>query len=212
MRFVVIGLGSIGERYVRNLHALGYRDIAVVRRSRRLPRTVPEDNFETFFDLHDALATGPAAVIVANPTALHVPAAIDAVRAGAHVLVEIPLSSGFERVAELHAEAETRGLTVLMGHNLRFHPCLLKVNEVVQSGSLGAPVFPRAEFGEFLPGCHPWEDYRTGYAARKELGGGAVLTSIHELDFLYWLLGPVSDVAAMVGCVGGLEMNVEDSA
>jgi len=211
MRFLIVGLGSIGERHVRNLQALGYRDIAVVRRARRPPRTVPESSFETFLDLRDALDTRPQAVIVANPTALHLPVALDAIRAGAHVLMEIPLAASVAGIAELQAEVDSRGLTLLMGHNLRFHPCLLKMNDLIRQGSLGAPVFARAEFGQYLPGCHPWEDYRTGYAASRALGGGVTLTSIHEIDFLYWILGPVTDIAAMAGCNGGLAVDVEDS-
>jgi predicted dehydrogenase len=212
MRFVIVGLGSIGERYVRNLLALGHTDIAVVRRERRPPRTVSDERFETYLDLDEALRTKPQAVIVANPTALHVPVALAAVRAGAHVLMEIPLASSLNHVAELRDAVNKRGAVVLMGHNLRFHPCLLKLRELVAGGGLGRPVFARAEFGEYLPGCHPWEDYRDGYAARQALGGGAVLTSIHEVDFLHWLLGPVTEVAAMVGRTGGLEMDVEDTA
>src|SRR3989442_13410528 len=180
MGFDIVGLGSIGERYVRNLRALGYIDIAVVRRARRTPRTVPEESFETYVDLGEALRTKPQAVIVTNPTAHHVPVALEAVRAGAHVLMEIPLASSFNLVGDLREEAERRGSVILMGHNLRFHPCLLKMKEIVEGGSLGLPVFARAEFGEYLPACHPWEDYRIGYAARQALGGGAVFTSLHE--------------------------------
>jgi predicted dehydrogenase len=212
MRILIVGLGSIGERYVRNLLALGHTDIAVVRRVRRPPRTVSENSFETYVDLRDALETKPQAVIVANPTSLHVPVALAAVRTGAHVLMEIPLASSFDQVAELRDAADRRGSIVLMGHNLRFHPCLLKLKEIVDRQTLGPPVFARAEFGEYLPGCHPWEDYREGYAARRTLGGGAVLTSIHEVDFLYWMLGPVTEIAAMAGYAGGLEMDVEDTA
>jgi len=212
LRFLIVGLGSIGERHVRNLLALGYHDVHVVRRAPAPPRTVSPSSFTTHLDLGEALSVRPHAVVIAAPTAMHVAIALEAVRMGAHVLIEVPLASSLEGVEELRREAEGRRAVVLMGHNLRFHPCLVKMKELVDSGKIGSPIFARAEFGEHLPACHPWEDYRTGYAARRALGGGVVLTSIHEVDFLYWMLGPVVEVAAMTGRLGGLDIDVEDTA
>jgi predicted dehydrogenase len=212
MRFLVVGLGSIGERYVRNLRSLGFTDIDVVRRQARPPRTIKESDFTTFTSLDEALDRRPAGVIVANPTSLHAATALAAARAGAHLLIEIPLASSLEQLDELTSVVAAHRLSVVMGHNLRFHPCLMTMKKMVDDGAVGQPIFARAEFGEFLPGCHPWEDYRTGYAARKDLGGGAILTSIHEIDFLQWILGDVTDVAAMTTRGGGLELDVEDTA
>ena len=47
----------------------------------------------------------------------------------------------------------------------------------------------RIEIGEYLPGWHTYEDYRRMYASRADLGGGVVLSQIHELDYVYWLFG-----------------------
>jgi predicted dehydrogenase len=70
----------------------------------------------------------------------------------------------------------------------------------------------RAHWGEYLPGWHPWEDYRQGYSARSDLGGGVILTLSHPLDYLRWLLGDVSEVWAFSGTLGELGVEVEDSA
>jgi predicted dehydrogenase len=212
VKFLIVGLGSIGERYVRNLTALGYKDVDVLRRQRRPPRTVSDSDFTTLTDLNVALERRPDAVILGNPTALHIPVAIAAANAGAHLLIEIPLAASFEGIDELAAVVRRRRLTVLMGHNLRFHPCVQAIRALVHDGAVGQPIVGRAEFGEYLPGCHPWEDYRQGYSARADLGGGAILTSIHEIDFLQWILGPITDVAAMTARGGGLDLDVEDTA
>ena len=63
-----------------------------------------------------------------------------------------------------------------------------------------------------MPDWHPWEDYRKGYAARKEMGGGVVLTLSHPLDYLRWLFGEVRELYAMVGKVSDLDLDVEDQA
>jgi predicted dehydrogenase len=63
-----------------------------------------------------------------------------------------------------------------------------------------------------LPAWHPWEDYRKGYSARKDLGGGVILTLSHPLDYLRWLLGDVSALWAFTGQAEPLEIEVESIA
>jgi len=67
-------------------------------------------------------------------------------------------------------------------------------------------------FGEYLPAWHPWEDYRQGYAARSDLGGGVVLTQCHSLDYLPWLVGRAKSVWGFTGKISDLEVDVEDTA
>ena len=76
---------------------------------------------------------------------------------------------------------------------------------------LGKVISVRAHWGEYLPNWHPWEDYKQGYAARTDLGGGVVLTLSHPLDYLRWLLGDVDTLWAYIGNQG-LGMPVEDTA
>jgi predicted dehydrogenase len=59
---------------------------------------------------------------------------------------------------------------------------------------------------------HPWEDYRQGYAARADLGGGVIVTLTHPLDYLRYLLGDVDALWSFNGHVSPLEVDVEDIA
>ena len=70
----------------------------------------------------------------------------------------------------------------------------------------------RAHWGEYLPGWHPWEDYRGSYSARTDLGGGVVLTLSHPLDYLRWFFGDVQVLWAFAGQVSPLELAVDDYA
>ncbi|MEZ5140719.1 MAG: hypothetical protein R2711_18680 [Acidimicrobiales bacterium] len=69
----------------------------------------------------------------------------------------------------------------------------------------------RADWVEHLADYHPDEDYRTGYAARRELGGGVLLTQIHLPDLLHHLVGPFRSVRAVGGQLTHLELDVDDS-
>ncbi len=100
----------------------------------------------------------------------------------------------------------------MVGFQLRFHPCLRKLAETVHSGVLGNLLAVRATIGEYLPSWHPYEDYRQMYAARADLGGGVVLSQIHEFDYLYSLFGVPQQIYAIGGHWSELEIDVEDTA
>ena len=100
----------------------------------------------------------------------------------------------------------------MIGYQMRFHPCVIRLTEIVRSGVLGNLLGVRATIGEYLPNWHPYEDYRIMYAARAELGGGVVLTQIHELDFLYSIFGKPTRIYSVGGHWSDLEVDVEDTA
>lgn len=209
---VIVGLGSIGERHVRNLLALGHTDITVVRRDpAKPPRTLKGTEFRTVTSLDEALDGKPAAVIAANPTALHDDVMWSAVDAGVHALVEVPVSHAAAGLERVERRADETGARVLVAHNLRFHPALRAIWDAVRGGAIGAPLYSRAQFGEYLPACHPWEDYRGRYEARADLGGGVVLTSLHEIDHAFWLFGPITAVTCVARTVH-FPVDVEDVA
>jgi predicted dehydrogenase len=213
MKFLIAGLGSIGRRHFRNLRTLGENDIVLLRSHKS---TLPEDELAGFpveTDLAAALKKHhPQAVIVANPTSLHLDVAIPAAEAGCHILLEKPISGSLERVDQLEAAAKHSGSRILVGFQFRFHPTLRKAAELIIAGELGKVLAIHAHWGEYMPNWHPWEDYRQTYAAREDLGGGVIRTLTHPLDYVRWLAGEVTEVRALAGHISPLEMVVEDVA
>ncbi len=217
MRILVAGLGSIGRRHLRCLLAL--REEAgeglEIRLFRSRRSTLPDEELaglpvET--ELASALAWKPEAAVIATPTALHLDSAIPAAEAGCHLLLEKPVSSSLERLPELEAALRRGGGRVHVGYQFRFHPGLRRLRRLLQRGAIGRPLSVRAHWGEWLPGWHPWEDYRRGYSARPDLGGGVILTLSHPLDYLRWLFGEVEALWAFAGRLSDLELEVEDTA
>jgi predicted dehydrogenase len=212
MKFLIAGLGSIGRRHLRNLLALGERDIILYR---TYQGTLPDDDlagFPVVTDLNAALDERPEAVIVSNPTALHLEVAIPAAEAGCHLLIEKPISHSLDRVDSLIEAVQRGGGRVLVGFQFRFHPGLQAVHRLLETQAIGQPLSVRVHWGEYLPDWHPWEDYRVGYSARKDLGGGVILTLCHPLDYLRWLLGEVEGVWCFTGMSSPLALEVEDTA
>jgi predicted dehydrogenase len=214
MRALVVGLGSIGRRHARNWAALGLGPLDVCRRvgSQQRQREPLGVEAREFSDLDAALNEQPDVVLVTNPTSLHVETACQALRAGAHVFLEKPMGHALDGVAELLDQAAQRKRQLMVGYNLRFHPGLQRVKELVARQAIGKVVSARAAVGEYLPDWHPWEDYRHGYSARRDLGGGAVLTFSHELDTVCWLLGAPARVMGMAAHASSLEIDTDDVA
>jgi predicted dehydrogenase len=213
MKYLIAGLGSIGRRHMRNLIALGERDI-ILYRTRKA--TMSDDELAGFpveTDLQEALNKHkPDAVIVANPTSMHLDVAIPAAEAGCSILLEKPISNSTERLDQLEAAVKKSGSKVLVAFQFRFHPGLMRAKQLISDGEIGRIISAHVHFGEYLPAWHPWEDYRKGYAARADMGGGVVLTQCHSLDYLPWLVGKVESVWGFTAKLSDLEVDVEDTA
>lgn len=212
LSFLIAGLGSIGQRHLSNLVALGVRDISLYRTGLSTLPNKELDAYPVFGDLEEALDRRPAAVVVANPTSSHLPVMLAAVRAGVHVLVEKPVAHSLEGLDELCLEVSSNAVVVLVGYQFRYHPSLRAIRTWLSDGRIGGIIAAHAHWGEYLPGWHPWEDYRRGYAARSDLGGGVLLTLSHPIDYLRWLLGEVVAVGAVCDRLSKLEVATEDTA
>lgn len=211
MRILLVGLGSIGARHAANLRSLGVTELLALRSGTQPTRETP-DGIRSCERLEDALSWRPDAALITNPTALHVPIALQLAGAGCHLFIEKPLSNSLTGVQQLADLAKQRGLVALVGFNLRFHPALLKVREILSGGSLGALLAVRAHVGQYLPEWRPDQDYRAGYGASKALGGGVILDLIHELDYVIWLAGTVTSVFCLADHVSSLSTETEDVA
>jgi predicted dehydrogenase len=213
MKFLIAGLGSIGRRHFRNLSALGEKDIVLLRTRKT---TLPDDELAGYpveTDLKEALEKHkPDAVIVGNPTSMHLDVAIPAAEAGCHILLEKPVSHSLDRLDILQETALKSGSRILVGFQFRFHPTLNKTRELIAENRLGKILSVHTHWGEYLPQWHPWEDYRQSYAARADLGGGVNVTLTHPLDYLRYLLGEVESLWSFNGHVSPLEIDVEDVA
>jgi predicted dehydrogenase len=211
MKFLIAGFGSIGRRHFRNLKAVGEKDVLFYRSGKGAQDSELKGQIEER-NMNAALAHKPDAVIVANPTALHMQIALPAAEAGCHILLEKPISHNLDDVQKLQTVAKKSGSRILVGFQFRFHPTLQQAAKIVGSGQLGKPLSARAHWGEYLPNWHPEEDYRKGYSARADLGGGVVLTLSHPFDYLRWFLGDAQQVWGLTSRSSELFLDVEDQA
>jgi predicted dehydrogenase len=209
---LVCGYGSIGRRHLGNLRMLGVRRLSVFRTGLGSLDLDDSDGMRIHHDLGEALAQRPDGVVVSNPTSLHLETAMAAAEAGCAILLEKPISHSAEGIRDFQRMVQSKGLPVLVGFQFRFHPSLRIVRMWIREGRIGPLVAIEAHYGEHLPSWHPWEDFRKGYSARIDLGGGVVLTLCHPLDIMRWLAGEARRVSALAANLSGLGIEAEDAA
>lgn len=209
LKALVIGYGSIGKRHVENLLKYTNAEILICTKRKDLK---PRKRCKIVNSLKEGINENPDVAFITNVTRLHVPTAIKLAKAGIDLFIEKPLSNSMKQIKTLQKIVKEKKITVLIGCNLRFHECIVKIKKLLEKHSIGKIISARVEWGSYLPDWHPYEDYRYGYAARKELGGGIMFTSIHEIDYLYWFFGEVEEVVSFSGKYSDLKLNVDDLA
>lgn len=213
LRVAILGLGSIGRRHLENLGRWGVGRKIVVRRAQGAnPAFAPPADAVVVHSNQAAIAAGLDAAIICNPTSEHAATAVDFLAAGVPVLVEKPISHRLDDARRLVAAANCSGVRAAMAYVMRYHPAYRLAADAIDGGRLGRVLYAKIWFEAYLPDWHPWEDYRQGYAARRELGGGALPTLDHEIDFLNWRLGVPESAAGRSGRSGALEMDADDWA
>ncbi|HEY2990938.1 MAG TPA: Gfo/Idh/MocA family oxidoreductase [Candidatus Binatia bacterium] len=212
-RVLVVGCGSIGKRHIRNLKTLGAGEIAAFDvQAERRAEAASIGGVRAVEDLAEAWSWNPDVALVTVPNSFHLPMAMEAARRDCHLFIEKPLSHRLDGVEDLLNIVRDRKLVTLVGCNMRFHPGLKRIKALLDEGAIGRVVAARVEGGQYLPDWHPWEDYRRGYSARAELGGGIILDGVHEIDYLRWMLGEVGAVACFAGHLARLDIDTEDTA
>jgi glutamate-1-semialdehyde 2,1-aminomutase/spore coat polysaccharide biosynthesis protein SpsF len=213
-RALVVGCGSIGRRHARNLKSLGVLHLGFCDTSpAALKQCREEVSGEVFGDYGEALQKfKPDIVLICTPPVYHVEEALAALQARSHVFIEKPLSHESSGIQTLIAEARRCDRSVQIGYNMRFHPGLKILKELIDSGKIGRVLWLTVEAGQYLPDWRPWQHYRESYSARHELGGGIILDGSHELDYICWLLGRPTEVTCRAEHLSSLDVDVEDSA
>lgn len=223
MKILMIGLGSIGQRHLRNIRRL-YGDSAeiIAYRVRRLKTTFSdtmqirenidlekEYDIEVFTDLDKALAQKPEVAFICNITSEHVPCAIKAAKAGCHLFLEKPVSDKLDNIEELVNIVNEKKIKVFVGFQNRYNPAILKVKECIDNNLIGNIISVHAEVGERLSTMHSYENYKTTYMARSDMGGGVILNQmVHEIDYLRYLFGDPKSIYA-VGNSKGTELDID---
>jgi predicted dehydrogenase len=195
-RIAILGCGSIGLRHLRNLLALGYRDIVAYDPIEEARAAARDLGAHACTHLDAIWEHEPDVALICTPSNLHPAHARAAAEHGAHLFIEKPVAHSLAGLTELTDLIAANGLIDLVGCNMRFHPGPALLKSLLAQESIGPILSARLHTGSYLPRWRPHQDYRASYSASPEWGG-AVLDCIHEIDLALWLLGPAYLHAAL---------------
>lgn len=188
MNIGVIGLGSIGERHVRNLQALypnAQIDILTKRRSwdGAGKRTHLIRGERRFFGREHSV------YFITNETHKHGSTIVKCLaQKPAGIFAEKPLSHTMANVPKIAATVKAQRTVLVVGYNLQYCKPLLELKRLFKERSIGTILAMRVSVGRDLRLWHA-RDYRKSYSANRSKGGGVVLDLIHDLNYPAWLLG-----------------------
>ena len=183
----ILATGSVAAWFTDDLRAAGLRVAAVGSRTLdRAQAFATEHGVDTAHGSWQALVDDPAvdAVYIATPHPFHVDAALLALQAGKHVLVEKAFTLNVAQAESIVHLAQERGLVALEAMWTRFLPHMLEIHAALDAGEIGDPQVLVAEHSQALP---------TDPAHRinaPELGGGALLDlGVYPISFAIDLFG-----------------------
>lgn len=102
---------------------------------------------------------------------------------------------------------EIKNNKVFLGYVLRFNPLLEKLKDFTKNENI---ILVNAKCGQYLPSWRPSIDYRNCYSAKIEDGGGVLLDLSHEIDYVQWLCGQISEIKSYQVKISDLEINSDD--
>jgi predicted dehydrogenase len=192
MNVAIIGLGLIGQKRAKSL---GNARLAacvdlIPEKAERLSKQF--ENCTAHTDWHDVMCRSDIdIVIVATLHASLSEIAIEAVKAGKHVLIEKPAGRRAHELESLLSASQNGKTRIRVGFNHRYHPAFRKARELVDQNALGELMFIRGRYG------HGGRvGYEKEWRANPSLSGGGELIDqgIHLIDLARWFLGDFTDI------------------
>lgn len=210
MKFLVIGLGSMGKRRVRNLQALGMEKIiGFDPRADRRAEAAEKYGIPVFESLDAAHAAQKTdALVISTPPALHMQYAFWALAQGMDCFIEASVvdAKGIEELAKQSSAAKR---VMVPSCTMSFYPGPRKVKELVHAGAIGRILNINYQTGQYLPDWHPWEDIADFYVSARETGGAREIVPF-ELTWLCDVFGPSQALGCWKGKLSSLDADIDD--
>jgi predicted dehydrogenase len=196
LRFGIVGCGVIGPVHAEAIASLPDAQLVSVvdinpEKAQKLASqygATPYTHLQHMLDREQV-----DVVIICTPSGLHGELACQVMRSGRHVIVEKPMEISREAIDEMLRVQQETGVKLAVISQHRFDPASRQVHELVEEQAFGRLVLGNA----IVPWWRSQEYYDSGeWRGTWKLDGGGVLMnqSIHSIDLLQWLMGPVKSV------------------
>jgi predicted dehydrogenase len=209
MKFLVIGLGSMGKRRIRCLKTLGYdKIIGFDLREDRRNEANQKYNIETFENLEYIDFSSIYAIIISVPPDLHLEYIKTAIKNKIPAFIEAGVIS--EHTAEAIKLNEGNNIFLAPSATLLFHPIVKDIKEIIVSEKYGLLTNFSYHSGQYLPDWHPWEDIKDFYVSKRITGGAREIVPF-ELTWITDVFGFPKEIKGYYSKTMNLSADIEDS-
>lgn len=210
MRALVIGLGSMGKRRIRNLKNLGVSDLVGV--DQRFDRRQEVENIyriHTFDSVEEAIQTfQPDFLVISTSPESHMKFALIARDKGIDAFIEASVTD-LETIQQLAETADTSKNLLIPSSSMRYFPGPALIRKIVAEGRVGRPIHFTYTTGQKLEDWHPWEPIADYYVSKRETGGAREIVPF-ELTWLCEIFGLPKVVSSTVMKLSELEAQIDD--
>lgn len=210
MNILVIGLGSMGKRRVRNLQSLNYKNImGFDTREDRRAEAEQKYSIATGSDFEKILEEfKPKVFVISTPPDLHMHYANIAYQNNIDCFIEASVVHADE-IKELNENCKNKDIILAPSCTMRYFPGPAIVRKLIQEGAIGEPLNINYATGQYLPDWHPWEDIKDFYVSNRETGGCREIVPF-ELTWLNEIFGDPVAMAAWKGKLSKMEADIDD--
>ena len=187
MRALIVGLGSMGKRRIRNLHALKVYDIiGFDPKEDRRAAAAQEYGIKVYASFAEAMNSSPGILIISTPPDTHYLYALAAIKAGKHFFTEINLVD--IKMKEIIRGVKAKRIVGVPSATALFHPAIRKITEIVNNNGVGKISNIIYHAGQYLPDWHKYEKV-SDYFVSNPLTSGVKEIAAFELVWLTHLFG-----------------------
>lgn len=210
MKCLVIGLGSMGKRRIRNLRALDIADIAGFDpRADRRAEAANKYGIETFGSIEDALGRArPDVFVISTPPDLHMRYAYQALELGLSCFIEASVVDA-ERILELSRRLADTRLIMAPSCTMRYYPGPKRIKELLSNAAIGRVLNVNYHTGQYLPDWHPWESIESFYVSKRVTGGAREIVPF-ELTWINDLFGQPQPLSCCMAKLTDLPADIDD--
>jgi predicted dehydrogenase len=210
MKFLVIGLGSMGKRRIRNLIALGNNEVAGfdVRKDRCFEVT-EKYGISSFSDIESGLKLfRPDALVISTSPEHHMEYAWMGFELGLSCFIEASVVDA-DKILKLNKMSEESTVLIAPSCTMRYFPGPKKVKELIGQGVIGKPLNVNYQTGQYLPDWHPWEKIEDFYVSERETGAAREIVPF-ELTWLNDIFGEPEPRACVKAKLTDINVDIDD--
>ena len=210
MNFLVIGLGSMGKRRIRNLQALNKNNIfGFDLKECRCKEASEKYKIKTFNNFEESLkVVNPQVFIISTPPDLHMKYAYIAQENNIHTFIEASVIHS-EKILKLSKKIENTDLIIVPSCTMNYFPFTKKIKELLQTNIIGTALNFNYHTGQFLEDWHPWEKIEDYYVSKRSTGAGREIVPF-ELTWLNNIFGIAKPLACVKKKLTTMNTNIDD--